>query len=108
MQAGTRVQVTWTDGRMYNATILGFQNGYFRVQWDGAQTTAWVPTHAARPLGAGPPPPSAPAAAPPPAPWELGLPQNAGGMHPSAGTPTAPSRPNSVQGGAPAPQAPVL
>ncbi len=107
MQAGTRVLVDWTDGRRYSATVLGFQNGYFRVQWDGAQTTAWVPVQAARPMPAGPPPPSAPAAAPPPAPWELGLPTPAGGAQ-NVGATASPSRaaaPGAQVLAAPAPRA---
>ena len=81
--AGARVQVTWTDGRVYPATVASVSQGFVNVHWDAGGAPTWVPIHAVAPLvsgGAAPAPPPPPAwniypayaqqqiAAPPPAP----------------------------------------
>lgn len=83
MEAGSRVRVEWTDGKVYLGTVTGFHNGYYRVLWDGGESTAWVPPSALRSEAAAAPAASAPPAvsatpavsAPPAAGWTGGAPE---------------------------------
>lgn len=63
---GARVQVTWTDGRVYPATITTVAQGFVHVQWDAGGSAQWVPLTAIAPLGA---PPQAAMPAPQQAGW---------------------------------------
>jgi hypothetical protein len=63
---GARVQVTWTDGRVYPATITALSQGFAQVRWDAGGAVQWVPMHAVAPLAA---PTQAPVSTPAPAGW---------------------------------------
>lgn len=47
---GARVQVTWTDGRVYPATASQVAQGFVHVHWDAGGAPTWVPLHAVAPL----------------------------------------------------------
>lgn len=126
---GARVQVTWTDGRVYPATITTVVQGYVHVNWDAGGSAQWVPLTAVAPLGS-----YAPAPAPPPAqaqwnaypqyarqqPQQAPIPQPVAqqpvaqqpAVHPSVAPPpvhpsVAPPAPQ-PQGGAPRPSAALI
>lgn len=63
---GARVQVTWTDGRVYPATITAISQGFAQVRWDAGGAVQWVPLHSVAPLVA---PVQGPASMPAPAAW---------------------------------------
>jgi hypothetical protein len=44
---GSKVAVTWTDGRVYEGFILQTREGYYLVQFDGRQE--WAPAQAVAP-----------------------------------------------------------
>jgi hypothetical protein len=48
---GARVQVLWTDGRIYPATVTSLAQGLVQVRWDIGGAPAWVPPHVLSPLG---------------------------------------------------------
>ena len=96
---GTRVHVTWTDGKVYGASICAFAQGLVQVRWDMGGAPAWVPLHA---LVASPPPgpygpPPAPTAWNPyaaHAPAPVPAPAPAPAPRPATPTPTANATPN--------------
>jgi hypothetical protein len=49
-QPGARVNVTWTDGRNYAATVVSVAPGFVNVRWDAGGAHQWVPLHAVAPL----------------------------------------------------------
>jgi hypothetical protein len=63
---GARVQVTWSDGRAYPATVIAVGNGFVHVQWDSGGAPQWVPLGVVAPLAAYPPSHAAPPHAAPP------------------------------------------
>jgi hypothetical protein len=67
---GARCQVTWTDGRVYPATVTALAPGFVQVRWDAGGAAQWVPLHVVAPLGAMGQQP-APAAAPPLQQWNV-------------------------------------
>jgi hypothetical protein len=50
------VDVWWTDGRVYPATVTGFSQGYVQVQWDVGGAAVWVLQTSVSPRVAAPPP----------------------------------------------------
>jgi hypothetical protein len=64
---GSRVLVTWHDGRVHPATLCAFAQGLAQVRWDGGAASAWVPLANLRPLLD-----AAPAATPPSVPAPSG------------------------------------
>jgi hypothetical protein len=42
---GSRVSVRWSDGRTYSAMIVGFQQGWYSVRFDGTEHNQWAPAH---------------------------------------------------------------
>jgi hypothetical protein len=71
---GARVQVTWSDGRVYPGTVTALAQGLVQVRWDAGGAPAWVPLHAVAPLAMHPshtpppPPPLQPVVQQPPMP----------------------------------------
>ncbi len=59
---GSRVLVTWNDGRVYPASLCAFAQGLAQVRWEGGAATAWVPLANLRPLAVAAP------SSPPPVP----------------------------------------
>ncbi|MFT3770286.1 MAG: hypothetical protein QM820_33075 [Minicystis sp.] len=116
---GTRVLVTWTDGRTYPAIVLAVAQGYAQVRWDAGGAPQWVPLHAVAPFAPAPQP-AGYAAAPAPAGWNahpqyapaapVAQPQSS--VAPSIAQPSAQARPAAstpaAAGSAPRPTAATI
>lgn len=109
---GARVQVHWTDGRVYPATITALSQGFAQVRWDSGGAVQWVPMHTVSPLAA---PLAAPAQAQAPAPaaWNAypQYRQQQQPMPPAQATQAAQAPPRSEaapSGGAPRPTAATI
>lgn len=93
---GSRVLVTWNDGRVYQATVSAFAQGLAKVRWDGGATSAWVPLANVRPLDSGAAAPvGAPPSGPAPSTWNA-YPAYSGGRTSQAPPPGVPSQAGAV------------
>lgn len=102
MTPGARVQVRWTDGRVYPATVLGAAQGLVHVRWDSGGQPAWVPGHAILDTNAimaaygGASQQAQPSAAPPPPQWQVQAVERTPAPVAAAAPPGPPPRPTSA------------
>jgi hypothetical protein len=115
---GARVQVTWSDGRLYPGTVVAVSQGYAQVRWDAGGAPQWVGLSVVAPLGAPAQAPGGPGQSPQAAPVAaVQSPAQAPPLAPALGQPQAarasqePARPVAPQappGAAPRPTTATL